>query len=345
MIDRLLPDDLLATVVDMLPCCDLLPAALSYRRLGVACAVRADSGPKTGPRWITAATTSLARIDWAATHFTHFDEEKIIPLSWCCALARRGDEQLLIYTLSGIRWVPPDLEFDGHLLCAAAAAGGHVTLLYWLHFKEGVDWDDGVLVAAAAGGHLSVFQSVAHEILDFTNLKETTTKASYRAIHSAAVRHGHVPILEWLFLGHLEDRPPIFLGKWSWKLAAQFGQIGVLQWLKSLKWGGEDAGSIPAFYHSILFRAAAVGGQLATLKWLLAEGCLWHEEDCLVCQYASAFADLEVLKWLRSPERDIMCPWVQSDCHSSALILGNDDVAAWIAEFHCSFDSDDCAVD
>ena len=23
----------------------------------------------------------------------------------------------------------------------------------------------------------------------------------------------------------------------------------------------------------------------------------------------------------------------------------NDDVAAWIAEFHCSFDSDDCAVD
>jgi hypothetical protein len=45
--------------------------------------------------------------------------------------------------------------------------------------------------------------------------------------------------LEWLYHGHIDGRPGLKLGQLSWKLPAQFGQIGVLQWLKSLQNGPE----------------------------------------------------------------------------------------------------------
>ena len=118
MLDRLLFDELLKAVVDLLPSDDLLPTALSYRRMGRACVLRAHRGAKGGPRWITAATTTLARTIWAVDAM-----DAMIPSSWCAALAKRGDETLLCHLLSGIRWDPPDL-LDA-TVCAAAAAGGH----------------------------------------------------------------------------------------------------------------------------------------------------------------------------------------------------------------------------
>lgn len=88
---------------------------------------RADSTRQDGePRWITAATSSFARLKWAVEEM-----EASITSSWCAALAKRGDEVLLAYLLSGIRWDgPPDL-MDASV-CAAAAAGGHVGMLQWL---------------------------------------------------------------------------------------------------------------------------------------------------------------------------------------------------------------------
>ena len=60
-----------------------------------------------------------------------------IDSSWCAALAKRGDEVLLAYLLSSIRWVAlPDL-MDASV-CAAAAAGGHVGMLQWLQRQQGL---------------------------------------------------------------------------------------------------------------------------------------------------------------------------------------------------------------
>ncbi len=49
--------------------------------------------------------------------------------------------------------------------CAAAANGGQLTVLKWLHETQQVDWDERVCENAASGGHLEVCGHVLESVL------------------------------------------------------------------------------------------------------------------------------------------------------------------------------------
>lgn len=82
--------------------------------------------------------------------------------------------------------------------------------------------------------------------------------------------------------------------------AAQWGDLDILQWLRSKNCSWSDA-----------CLAAADGGHLHVLQWLRAQEppCPWGKK---VCQTAAKRGHYEVLKWLRAQEP--ACPWERKVC-------------------------------
>jgi len=341
--------DALGSVVIFVPRDDLLPAALSCKPLATVCKARADrEREKDGPRWITAATSRLARMKWAV-----LDMQAFIPQSWCAALARRGDKRLLCYMLSDIEWESPDLSQD-ETVCAAAAAAGHVGLLEWLHFEKAAAWDNiTVLQEAAAGGHLTVLRRLCPFILqrEFASVED-----SQRAIQAMASSHGHLHILQWMH-GQMDgEGPPTPWGVLCCALAAANGQIAVLQWLRSLQ-------PLPCPWGEFVCMRAAAGGHLATLQWLRSQGCPWDMERCMcgaaesgcltmlqwmrsqgcpwsepISERAARGGHLAILQWLRSQG----CPWNASACMGAAAESGCLTMLQWLRSQGCPWDASAC---
>ena len=335
--------DELGLVLACVPSTDLLPLALVCTTLFTLCAARADRERGDGPRWITAATTTLARMIWAVDVM-----DATIPSSWCAALAKRGDEALLRFLLSGIRWEPPDL-MDASV-CAAAAAGGHVGLLQWLqqHQCQRAALDVSVCKAAAEAGHLAVLRWLRPYVLlrkrGCLTIVAGNAAGVSKIIMVTAIQHGHLEIVQWLH-GHMDGKGPPCLHYADFCLAAaEYGQLDVLKWL-----GSQGRASGPAFitaaarnghvatlqwmrseygdrYDELVFNVALQHGQLAPLQWLRALGLRPSGDEGWCCLAAARAGHLDVLKWLRSQGH----PWAKGVCLKIAEMQGHTAVAEWI---------------
>jgi hypothetical protein len=76
--------------------------------------------------------------------------------------------------------------------------------------------------------------------------------------------------------------------------------------------------------------AAAKGGQLQVLKWLLENDCPWDER---ACSGAAQFGHLGVLKW--SDAND--CPWDEKTCTGAAQ-FGHVEVLQWARANGCPWE-------
>ena len=349
-----MPDDDLRLVVARVPEEDRLPLALTCKPLSVLCIAVADHGRKAGaPRWITEATTTLARMRWAVRGI-----RAPIPPSWCAALAKRGDKRLLSYVLSDEDWRPPDLGQD---VCAAAAAGGHVGLLEWLRFEKNAPWDATVVQAAVKGGHLTVLRWLCRHIM---NREFGSIVDAQNVIMRTAVQHGHLEIVQWVY-GRMDgNHTPAATMDDNYAThviaSAQYGQLAVLQWLvlniggwrtwpgphfldvwraaarnshvATLQWMRSQLGGA---YDKVVFFTAVVGGQLAPLQWLHSLGpCPYGDHEPskpLFCLMAARDGYLDVLEWLRSQGS----PWEKGECLIAARRNGHTAVAEWIRAQPC----------
>lgn len=88
---------------------------------------------------------------------------------------------------------------------AAAADGGSLECLSWLHINE-CPWDEETVVSAAAGGHMDVLRYTHGE-----GLRAPSGKAC-----AAAAQGGHMEVLHWLVRnGYLADEAATeTLGEW-----------------------------------------------------------------------------------------------------------------------------------
>ena len=99
----ILGSDELSCIVKCVSPDDLLAFALVCKPLSVQCITVAEADRKLGkPRWVTAATSSRARIKWAVEDLG----------------------------------ATPTVEW-----CICAAANGHLATLQWLH-SQGCPWDE-----------------------------------------------------------------------------------------------------------------------------------------------------------------------------------------------------------
>ena len=105
---------------------------------------RPDDGRKVGhPRWTTSGVSSFARLKWAVN-----DMGATPTLAWCCALPpsvvmKCWCALCYIHYGLGVAW---DVR-----VCSAAASGGHLAMLQWLH-AQGCPWDEWACAYAAEYG-------------------------------------------------------------------------------------------------------------------------------------------------------------------------------------------------
>ena len=243
--------------------------------------------------------------------------------------------------------------------CAAAARGGHLEMLKWLH-AHGCPWDEETSTLAARGGHLEMLKWARSEGCPW-HKDEMCTEAA---------RRGHLEVLKWL---RAEGCP---WNVWTCQGAARGGHLTMLKWLRDpaqgcpwdartcvaaarnghfdmLKWaiandcpvppsykkylysyavkGGHlemikwlhDKGSPPDLWDTVICTDAAEGGHLEVLKWLRAQGFQWDEETCRKAAFNGHF---KVLKWLHANG----CPWDVDKCLKAAHDYSNNDVIEWI---------------
>jgi hypothetical protein len=171
--------------------------------------------------------------------------------------------------------------------CAAAAKGGHLDALRWLH-SRGCPWTRWTCYHAAVGGHLEVLR-YAHE--------HGCSWDSYTC--SCAANGGHLEVLRY---AHEQGCP------WDVRTcygAAAGGYLEVLRYTHEhgCPWDSETC------------RRAAAGGHLEMLRYAHEHGCPWDIETCYC---AAAGGHLEVLRYAHEHG----CPLQLERCRAEALANG-----------------------
>ena len=193
---------------------------------------------------------------------------------------------------------PLDETWAGRL-CAAAAAGGRLALLQWLH-QNGCCWDQSTCSGAARRGHLAVLQWARQNGCGW----DEGTCAN-------AAAGGHLAVLEWTRQGgcRWDER--------TCSCAAQGGHLAVLQWARQNGCNWDEFTCL----------SAARGGHLAVLQWARQHGCSWDENTCT---FAAAGGHLAVLQWARQNG----CSWSEHTC-AHAAGKGHLAVLEWACQSGC----------
>jgi hypothetical protein len=198
--------------------------------------------------------------------------------------------------------------FWGGETCRAAASGGHLQLLQWLHGK-GCPWDYRTCEGAAAGGHM--------DLLQWARTKGCAWNACTCA---AAASSGHLQLLQWARANGC-----------SWdsrtcSRAAANGHLQVLQWARAngCSWDTQTCSH------------AARNGHLPVLQWARANGCSWDEHTC---SEAAAGGHLQLLQWARTNG----CIWTPYVCFQAAS-GGHLELLQWALANGCIWDARVCTV-
>jgi hypothetical protein len=209
----------------------------------------------------------------------------------------------------------PPVILDDHV-ALAAASGGRVDVLSYLDgFLPPSVWTARVAEAAAEGrgkpGALAW-------------LLARGAPMDARVCAMKAARYGRVAVLEALLSRHKdpESCPWATVNTAVYSLAAEFGQMDMLRWLRA------HAPRVPWVRNAEPLISAAQSGRLEALQWLRAQDppAPWDER---VCELAAWGGHLEVLQWLRSQEPP--CPW--GPCAlGAARANGWERVVEWIEE-------------
>lgn len=216
-----------------------------------ACRAFRDGGPHGPPSGVAA---SVERARWA--------------IRIGCPSARVCREAAGTGRLDVLRWAWSRGMRAVRAIPEAAARGGHLATLEWLHARKCTS--ENVCLEAAAAGHIHV--------LEWARDHEHTWR---RDFSSAAARNGHVGVLQWIRANGLTWDCVIY------EAAAAGGRVNVLSWLAS-----EGYVEHCALTNNVCENAAR-GPHLEALKWAREHGYPWGR----TCYLASYHGHLELLQW------------------------------------------------
>ena len=186
-----------------------------------------------------------------------------------CAAAAEGGQ------LETLHWLHSnDCPWD-HKTCANAAKGGHLDVLKYA-IDHGCPWDDMLVYHyAAANGHLEIMK-----FLKFDLGVDWAVAADCPSPHAA--KGGHLEILKWMDANSDIPLMYYFVGE----KAAGSGHLEILKWLEELhEFTSDRDESLFGSYSRIVCAAAAAGGHLEVLKWGHEVGMWW--DSSAVCKFAA----------------------------------------------------------
>jgi hypothetical protein len=187
-------------------------------------------------------------------------------------------------------WLP-------HNIARAAAAGGSIEMLKWVH-ESGCNFDKAICDSAVyGGGHIHVLEFLSAHGFELT-----------ADVSTAAVNTGNIKVLQWL----REQGCP-----WNSYLqshAAGSGSIDMILYLKEQGVAFTD--------DSMCCAVEAV--DLVMCQRLLAEGCSWDKE---VINLAVRESHLDILRWLV----DSGCPYNADEACMIAAEAGCVDILQYLS--------------
>jgi hypothetical protein len=183
-----------------------------------------------------------------------------------------------------------------------AARQGHFEIIRLLRTNHIEGCSDGVLSAAAEGGHLELVKWLCSQV---GLVRGVTNNAT-----DVAATNGHLDVVQWL-----HENTPERATTFAMDGAASNGHLDVIQWLPNNQEQGCTSSAMDQ---------AAASGHLEVVKWLhehQSEGCTARAMD----QAASA-GHLDVVQWLHANRRE--------GCTTSAMDFaaanGNLSVVKWL---------------
>ena len=186
-------------------------------------------------------------------------------------------------------------ELDSGVL-TAAARGGHLDLLAWLHLEIGVDWKKDAYVQAAANGHVDVlfwFQEHARPPLMptpadnpwkcFDTFDEAAKAGQSHVLWSATFATDNI----------LAGRD--YYSRWAY-WAGWAGHVHILRWLVDLypRSGDYEQAIIVAMRH----------GHLGVLKWAHERGFVAILKCCYWAEYRN-YQPIAITRWFQETFPDL----------------------------------------
>jgi hypothetical protein len=278
-----------------------------------ACAL-AERGWLGVLRW-ACMTQDLPPCNWAPIHAAASGDEAT--LMWCRERVQRcvDMEAWVSAALHGRRALldAPNRHWNmwrAHMACAAAACGGHLDVVRYVHAKACACIADD---RGAGDGVNDVAPS------ERASGRPVQCSVCVDCVWIEAARGGHDHILEWMPEGSRAH-----LTAYVFRESAAEAPLGALRLLRSRGCPWDALG----------FAAAAKGGRLDVLEWLHANGCPWNEAACAA---AAESGRVDVLAWLR--ERG--CPWNAAVCLNAA-VHDHLDILTWARSHGCPWDRGAC---
>jgi hypothetical protein len=210
-------------------------------------------------------------------------------------------------------------------LCPVAAS--NVSRLQWWRGQPSKKWPSTVR-AALKPASIRAYKQCMYGVNGVCQSNEQRDKTCM-ALHCVAARHGHIAVLQWLLADRLEtliqaDRTA------HEEIERNILKEESARTVKVLKKHGV------CLFNSKTCAAAAEGGHLDVLRWLVAEGCRMTESTCTA---AARTGKLHVLQWARANR----CKWSAATCNAAAA-AGHLTLLQWAHEHGCKWDESACAA-
>ena len=183
---------------------------------------------------------------------------------------------------------------------------------------------------AAEFGELSVLKFLKEINADI----KVTGAAGQNALHTACVGKGDINTIKWLLDQGFSPEQKTSEGYNAFLLAARFGNLLVLKFLKEInvdiKVTGPDG-------QNALHRACAGKGDINTIKWLLNQGFSTENKNKRgynAFLLAAEYGNLLVLKFLKEINTDIKVTGEvgQNALHTACVGKGDIDTIKWLVE-------------
>eukprot|EP00594_Rhizosolenia_setigera_P006679 CAMPEP_0178952800 /NCGR_PEP_ID=MMETSP0789-20121207/8053_1 /TAXON_ID=3005 /ORGANISM="Rhizosolenia setigera, Strain CCMP 1694" /LENGTH=228 /DNA_ID=CAMNT_0020633965 /DNA_START=299 /DNA_END=985 /DNA_ORIENTATION=- len=170
----------------------------------------------------------------------------------------------------------------------------------WALQERNNDLLSGICNVAGKEGRIDILEEVWNNVKD-----EDDRRDIFRAVDSVAAGGGKMNVLNWF-----ETKEFDIDKEWCARLAALYGQLHIIQWLKEEK-GFE-------LFREMYIHAIEGGGHLNVMKWLREqEGCPFHE---WTFSLAVEEGNLDILQWLH----DEGCPWPDRSAHDDNRVYEED---------------------
>jgi len=187
----------------------------------------------------------------------------------------------------------PNVTIDFGVL-TAAARGGQLNVLKWLHREKGVEWQKDAARQAAKNGHVHVLEWLHYFARPPLMITPADDPWAHPETFTEAAKAGQLDVLKWAHLNFDVVSSPE-----SWPLAASVGgHVHVLRWLSAIHDGDSH-------YFDNAIYSAVNRNQIDVLKWAHEEEGFIARERIRFYTHSRQVGSREAARWFMETFPDI----------------------------------------